>query len=115
MSEKTTAPEPGMDAPSISKSLSYVGCSPDSPWATYLSQVDRVVPYLGELGHWAETLKHPKRCLIVDIPIEMDDGTVRHFEGYRVQHNLFRGPGKGGIRYHQIGRASCRERVYSSV
>ena len=89
-----------MDAPSISKSLSYVGCSPDSPWATYLSQVDRVVPYLGELGHWAETLKHPKRCLIVDIPIEMDDGTVRHFEGYRVQHNLFRGPGKGGIRYH---------------
>ena len=30
----------------------------------------------------------------------MDDGTVAHFEGYRVQHNLSRGPGKGGIRYH---------------
>ena len=30
----------------------------------------------------------------------MDDGTVRHYEGYRVQHNLSRGPGKGGVRYH---------------
>jgi glutamate dehydrogenase (NAD(P)+) len=67
---------------------------------TYLSQVDRVTPYLGKLARWAETLKHPKRALIVDIPIEMDDGTVRHFEGFRVQHNLSRGPGKGGVRYH---------------
>jgi glutamate dehydrogenase (NAD(P)+) len=36
----------------------------------------------------------------VDIPIEMDDGRVAHFEGFRVQHNLSRGPGKGGVRYH---------------
>ncbi|WKB54296.1 Glu/Leu/Phe/Val family dehydrogenase [Eleftheria terrae] len=81
-------------------SLSYVTPSTDSPWETYLSQVDRVVPYLGSLARWAETLKRPKRALIVDIPIEMDDGTVRHFEGFRVQHNLSRGPGKGGVRYH---------------
>lgn len=81
-------------------SLSYVTPSPDSPWSTYLSQVDRVIPYLGPLARWAETLKRPKRALIVDVPIEMDDGTVRHFEGYRVQHNLSRGPGKGGVRYH---------------
>ncbi len=80
--------------------LSYVSSVPISPWSVYLSQVDRVVPYLGRLARWAETLKHPKRTLIVDIPIEMDDGTVRHFEGYRVQHNLSRGPGKGGLRYH---------------
>ncbi len=80
--------------------LSYVTPSPTSPWGTYLSQVDRVVPYLGELGRWAETLKRPKRALIVDVPMEMDDGSVRHFEGYRVQHNLSRGPGKGGVRYH---------------
>ena len=85
---------------STSSSLSFARDVPDSPWATYLSQVDRVVPYLGKLGHLAEALKRPKRCLIVDIPIEMDDGSVRHFEGYRVQHNLFRGPGKGGVRYH---------------
>jgi glutamate dehydrogenase (NAD(P)+) len=80
--------------------LSYVNPTPISPWGTYLSQVDRVIPYLGPLARWAETLKHPKRTLIVDIPIEMDDGTVRHFEGFRVQHNLSRGPGKGGVRYH---------------
>src|SRR4051812_38835802 len=80
--------------------LSYVTPTATSPWHTYLSQVDRVLPYLGPLARWAETLKRPKRALIVDVPIEMDDGTVRHFEGYRVQHNLSRGPGKGGVRYH---------------
>ncbi|RZU00816.1 Glu/Leu/Phe/Val family dehydrogenase [Rivibacter subsaxonicus] len=80
--------------------LSYVQPTATSPWGTYLSQVDRVVPYLGHLGRWAETLKRPKRALIVDVPIEMDDGSVRHYEGFRVQHNLSRGPGKGGVRYH---------------
>nr|WP_041930317.1 Glu/Leu/Phe/Val dehydrogenase [Methylibium petroleiphilum] len=84
----------------MSSFLSYVTPSPTSPWGTYLSQVDRVIPYLGHLGKWAETLKRPKRALIVDVPIEMDDGSVRHFEGFRVQHNLSRGPGKGGVRYH---------------
>lgn len=80
--------------------LSFVHPTADSPWGTYLSQVDRVVPYLGHLAKWADTLRRPKRALIVDIPIELDDGSVAHFEGYRVQHNLSRGPGKGGIRYH---------------
>jgi glutamate dehydrogenase (NAD(P)+) len=80
--------------------LSYVHPSPTSPWTTYLTQVDRVVPYLGSLGRWVETLRRPKRALIVDVPIELDDGSVAHFEGYRVQHSLTRGPGKGGVRYH---------------
>ena len=80
--------------------LSYVDATGDSPWDTYLSQVDRVIPYLGNLARWAETLKRPKRALIVDVPIELDNGTVAHFEGFRVQHNLSRGPGKGGVRYH---------------
>ena len=82
------------------QALSYIHPTPDSPWGTYLSQVDRVVPYLGHLARWAETLRRPKRMLIVDIPIELDNGEVAHFEGYRVQHNLSRGPGKGGVRYH---------------
>lgn len=81
-------------------SLSYVTPSATSPWHTYLAQVDRVLPYLGRLARWGETLKRPKRALIVDVPIEMDDGAVAHFEGFRVQHNLSRGPGKGGVRYH---------------
>ncbi|MFM8768444.1 MAG: Glu/Leu/Phe/Val family dehydrogenase, partial [Rubrivivax sp.] len=81
-------------------SLSYVHHGADSPWSTYLSQIDRVMPHLGRLSRWAETLRRPKRSLIVDVPIEMDDGRVAHFEGYRVQHSLTRGPGKGGVRYH---------------
>ena len=84
----------------MNEPLSYVSPGPDSPWSTYLAQVDRVLPYLGPLGRWAETLRRPKRALIVDIPIELDNGTMAHFEGYRVQHNLSRGPGKGGVRYH---------------
>ena len=80
--------------------LSYLHLSTDSPWSTYLAQVDRVIPYLGPLAKWSETLKRPKRALIVDVPIEMDDGSIAHFEGYRVQHNMSRGPGKGGVRFH---------------
>lgn len=80
--------------------LSYLAASPNGPWSTYLAQVDRVVPHLGPLAYLADVLRHPKRCLIVDVPIEMDDGSLRHFEGYRVQHNISRGPGKGGVRYH---------------
>jgi len=59
-----------------------------------------VLPYLGDLSKWADSLRHPKGALIVDIPLEMDDGSLRHFEGYRVQHNLSRWPGKGGVRFH---------------
>jgi glutamate dehydrogenase (NAD(P)+) len=47
-----------------------------------------------------ERLKYPKRAIQVSVPIRLDDGTVKVFEGYRVQHNLTLGPGKGGIRYH---------------
>jgi glutamate dehydrogenase (NAD(P)+) len=80
---------------------SYLNADNLGPWGNYLRQVDRVAPYLGPLSRWLETLKRPKRILIVDVPIELDNGTVAHFEGYRVQHNVSRGPGKGGVRYHQ--------------
>jgi glutamate dehydrogenase (NAD(P)+) len=80
---------------------SYLNPDDLGPWGQYLEQVDRVAPYLGGLSRWIETLKRPKRILTVDVPIERDDGTVAHYEGYRVQHNLSRGPGKGGVRFHQ--------------
>ncbi|MEN5015533.1 Glu/Leu/Phe/Val dehydrogenase [Erwinia sp. Eh17-17] len=80
--------------------LSYVSEGSKTAWSTYLQQIDRVAPYLGDLSRWVDTLRHPKRALIVDIPLQMDDGSIRHFEGFRVQHNLSRGPGKGGVRYH---------------
>jgi glutamate dehydrogenase/leucine dehydrogenase len=47
-----------------------------------------------------DRLKYPKRALQVAVPIRLDDGTVKTFMGYRVQHNMTLGPGKGGIRYH---------------
>ena len=80
---------------------SYLKQDALGPWGVYLEQIDRVTPYLGNLARWVETLKRPKRVLIVDVPIERDDGTIAHFEGYRVQHNTSRGPGKGGVRFHQ--------------
>lgn len=80
---------------------SYLQAEHLGPWGVYLQQIDRVTPYLGHLSRWVETLKRPKRALIVDVPIELDNGTIAHFEGYRVQHNLSRGPGKGGVRFHQ--------------
>ncbi|AIO65035.1 Glu/Leu/Phe/Val family dehydrogenase [Burkholderia oklahomensis] len=89
-------------SPSAVQSIpSYLHADDLGPWGNYLQQVDRVAPYLGSLSRWLETLKRPKRILIVDVPIELDNGTVAHFEGYRVQHNVSRGPGKGGVRYHQ--------------
>ena len=88
-------------APAASALPSYLDPNHLGPWGIYLQQVDRVTPYLGPLARWVETLKRPKRALIVDVPIELDNGTVAHFEGYRVQHNTSRGPAKGGVRFHQ--------------
>jgi glutamate dehydrogenase (NAD(P)+) len=95
MSHPATAPVRAHALPS------YLDAQHLGPWGIYLQQIDRVTPYLGHLSRWVETLKRPKRALIVDVPIELDDGTVAHFEGYRVQHNTSRGPGKGGVRFHQ--------------
>jgi glutamate dehydrogenase (NAD(P)+) len=80
---------------------SYLSRENVGPWETYLEQVERVAPHIDRhLVPWIETLRRPKRSLIVDVPIKLDGGEVAHFEGYRVHHNLSRGPGKGGIRYH---------------
>lgn len=70
-----------------------------SPWAAYLARVELASPYLGELNRWAETLRRPKRVLAVDVPIQRDDGSIAHFQGWRVQHNTSRGPAKGGCAF----------------
>jgi len=80
--------------------ISYLNPHAPEPWASFIEQIERVRPYLGELERWIETLKRPKRALIVDVPIVREDGSIAHYEGYRVQHSLSRGPGKGGIRFH---------------
>ncbi|AQS51439.1 glutamate dehydrogenase [Paenalcaligenes hominis] len=90
-----------MNQPTQHDLPTYLNPDDLGPWGIYLEQVERVTPYLGKLGKWVETLKRPKRILTVDVPVELDNGTIAHFEGYRVQHNMARGPGKGGVRYHQ--------------
>src|SRR5690625_4801914 len=79
---------------------SYLNKEDVGPCGICLEQIYTVTPHLGELCKWVDTLKHPKRTLIVDIPVELDNGEIAHFEGYRVQHNVALGPGKGGVRFH---------------
>ena len=51
------------------------------PWDTFLAQVDRVLPHIGGLSRWADTLRRPKRFIVVDVPLRRDDGSLAHFEG----------------------------------
>jgi len=72
----------------------------ENSWDIALKQFEKVAKKIN-LENWIyQKLKHCKRVLIVSLPVKMDDGSVKVFEGYRVQHNLDRGPAKGGIRYH---------------
>ncbi|HMW89345.1 MAG TPA: Glu/Leu/Phe/Val dehydrogenase [Candidatus Obscuribacter sp.] len=63
-------------------------------------RLDKVSEILKLDSNTIEPMRHPKRSLSVVVPARMDDGTVRTFAGYRVQHDLALGPGKGGVRYH---------------
>jgi len=71
-----------------------------NPLDVAMRQVDIAVECLKLDPGIGEKIKKTKRELIVHFPVKMDDGSVKIFTGYRVQHNVTRGPGKGGIRYH---------------
>jgi len=69
-------------------------------WEMALSQLDGVSERIG-LAPWIhKVLRKPKRELTVSLPVRMDNEDVEVFTGYRIQHNMSRGPAKGGIRYH---------------
>ncbi len=74
---------------------------PINPWAVAQQQFDLAAERLNLDPGLRKVLREPRRELIVHFPVKMDDGSVQVFTGYRVQHNLGRGPAKGGIRYHQ--------------
>jgi glutamate dehydrogenase (NAD(P)+) len=74
----------------------------ESAWETALAQLDEVAELMGLAPGVHETLRWPKRALIVSVPFRMDDGTTRVYQGYRVHHNVTRGPAKGGIRYSPL-------------
>ena len=71
-----------------------------NPYDNMLEVLDRAAGMLGLKQSDYIAIKHPERELKVSIPVEMDDGSIQVFEGYRVQHSTSRGPAKGGIRYH---------------
>ena len=70
-------------------------------WQVAQQQFDLAAERLNLDPGLRRVLREPRRELIVHFPVKMDDGSVQVFTGYRVQHNLGRGPAKGGIRYHQ--------------
>jgi glutamate dehydrogenase (NAD(P)+) len=72
-----------------------------NPWAVAQQQFDLAADRLNLDPGLRRVLREPRRELTVHFPVHMDDGSVQVFTGYRVQHNLGRGPAKGGIRYHQ--------------
>ena len=71
-----------------------------NPFEIAKQQFDRAADYLELEESMRNVLRNAKRQLIVSIPVKMDGGETKVFEGYRVQHNIARGPAKGGIRYH---------------
>ncbi len=70
-----------------------------SPFDVAVSQFDEAADMLGLSQALRAILRKPKRELIVNFPVRMDNGDVEMFTGYRVQHNITRGPAKGGIRF----------------
>jgi glutamate dehydrogenase (NAD(P)+) len=71
-----------------------------NPFAMAQAQFDRAADFLGLDSGTRDLLRNPMREYQFNIPVRMDDGTVKVFRGFRVQHNDSRGPGKGGIRFH---------------
>lgn len=72
----------------------------NSPWQTALTQLDIVAKTMELPESIHQLLRSFDRILSVSVPIHMDDGSIKVFNGFRVQHNASRGPYKGGIRYH---------------
>jgi len=71
-----------------------------NPLANAERQFDEAASRLNLSDGIREVIRHPRRATIVSLPVQMDDGTLKVFKGYRVQHSIVRGPAKGGIRFH---------------
>ncbi len=72
----------------------------ENPFELAQQQLQRVAEAFGIDRNLINVLKECKKSVAVSVPVSMDDGTIRTFQGYRVTHNIARGPSKGGIRYH---------------
>jgi len=74
--------------------------SAENVWQMAQHQLDDVATVIGLDESIHAYLREPKRILEVSVPVKMDSGKLKVFQGYRVQHNMARGPSKGGIRFH---------------
>ena len=72
----------------------------DNPFVNAQVQIKEAAKYLNLRSDEVEILKWPDRVLKFHIPVRMDDGSIKLFEGFRSQHNNARGPYKGGVRFH---------------
>jgi glutamate dehydrogenase (NAD(P)+) len=72
----------------------------ENPFEIARQQLYRVADTFKIDPNLISVLKECKKAVVVSVPVVLDDGTVHAFEGYRVTHNIARGPSKGGIRYH---------------
>jgi glutamate dehydrogenase (NAD(P)+) len=73
----------------------------ENPYELAKAQLSKVAQAFAIDPNLVNVLQECKKAVVVSVPVAMDDGTTRVFEGYRVTHNIARGPSKGGIRYHQ--------------
>ena len=71
-----------------------------TPFEMAMLQFDEAAKILHLTENQIALIKEPRRVTEVNLPIRMDDGSIRIFKGYRVQHSIIRGPAKGGIRFH---------------
>jgi glutamate dehydrogenase (NAD(P)+) len=72
----------------------------ENPYDIAKEQLRRVAQLFGVDPNLVNVLQECKKAVVVSVPVTMDDGTIQALEGYRVTHNIARGPSKGGIRYH---------------
>jgi glutamate dehydrogenase (NAD(P)+) len=72
----------------------------ENPYDIAKEQLRRVARQFAVDGNLVNVLQECKKAVVVSVPVTMDDGSITAFEGYRVTHNIARGPSKGGIRYH---------------
>lgn len=84
----------------ISNAPRASGAKTQNALESALAQFDRAADQLALSPDTRAVLRLPKREFTVNFPVKMDDGHVRVFTGYRVQHNVSRGPAKGGMRFH---------------
>lgn len=71
-----------------------------NPFENALKQFDKAAKILNLTENQIAKIKEPRRIVELNLPVRMDDGSVHTFKGYRVHHNIDRGPAKGGIRFH---------------